>query len=146
MEKLTEELRAEIWGWLEDVQVVCLATVEGDRPRVRPVTMGHYENAFWILTGSGDAKTRQIRANPNVELCLDAKDDRGHGTIRFAGKATVIEDQGLKSRIALQFPFFHQFWQTPEDPGCALLKIEPETVEYVRPGEMAAGKYELRGV
>ena len=143
MEQLPEEIKSEIWGGLKEIQVVYLATIESDRPRVRPVTMGYYENEFWTLTGTNDAKTGQIKTNPNVELCLDLKDEKGQGYARFIGKASIVEDSETKSRVALKFPFFNEFWQTPDDPTCTLIKYRMESLEFMRPGEMMAGHYTI---
>jgi uncharacterized pyridoxamine 5'-phosphate oxidase family protein len=142
MERLTGEMKTEIWDWLKEIQVVYLATVEGDRPRLRPVTMGYYEDKFWILTGTKDAKTAQIRSNPNIELLHDLVNDKGRGYIRFIGTATVMEqDMETKNRIATKFPFFKEFWETPEDPNCTLIATDIERLEYMRPGQMLAGCY-----
>ena len=143
MEQLTEGMKSEIWAWLKENQFIYLATVEGDRPRVRPVTMGYYEDKFWILTGTKDAKTAQIRSNPNVELLLDLEDGENRGYVRFIGTATIVEDKETKNRIAPAFPFFTNYWETADDPNCTLIEAEVERLEYMRPGEMLAKYYNL---
>ncbi len=39
--------------------------------------------------------------------------------------------------------FIKMFWTKADDPGYALLKIEPKEIEYLKIGEMLAKKYEL---
>ena len=143
MEQLTEGMKSEIWAWLKENQFIYLATVEGDRPRVRPVTMGYYEDKFWILTGTKDAKTAQIRSNPNVELLLDLEDGENRGYVRFIGTATIVEDKETKNRIAPTFPFFTNYWETADDPNCTLIEAEVEWLEYMQPGEFLAKYFEI---
>lgn len=143
MDKLPEELKTEIWSQLKDHQMVYLATVDDDRPRLRPVTMGHYEDKFWLLTGTKDAKTAQIKSNPNIEILIDLINDGDRGYIRFIGKAMIVENQEKKNRIALKFPFFKDFWETPEDPDCTLVGFEIDRLEYLPPGEMWAKHFKL---
>lgn len=143
MEQLPEEIKNEIWPQLKDHQMIYLATVEEDRPRLRPVTMGYYEDKFWILTGTKDAKTAQIRANPNVELLLDLENDKGRGYVRFIGKAMIVENQEKKNRVSLKFPFFTDFWETPDDPDCTLIGFDITALEFMRPGEMMAGHWKV---
>ncbi len=143
MEQLTEGMKSEIWAWLKENQFIYLATVEGDRPRVRPVTMGYYEDKFWILTGTKDAKTAQIRSNPNVELLLDLEDGENRGYVRFIGTATIVEDKETKNRIAPTFPFFTNYWETADDPNCTLIEAEVERLEYMQPGEFLAKYFEI---
>ena len=143
MEQLTEGMKSEIWAWLKENQFIYLATVEGDRPRVRPVTMGYYEDKFWILTGTKDAKTAQIRSNPNVELLLDLEDGENRGYVRFIGTATIVEDKETKNRIAPAFPFFTNYWETADDPNCTLIGTAIERLEFMQPGEFLAKCYNI---
>ena len=47
-----------------------LATVEGDQPRVRPFGTIHiFEDKLYIQTGKVKNVSKQIHANPKVEIC-----------------------------------------------------------------------------
>ena len=47
-----------------------MATVEGDRPRVRPFGTAHvFEGKLYIQTGKVKDVSKQIHANPKVEIC-----------------------------------------------------------------------------
>jgi len=52
-----------------------LATVENDQPRVRPFgTINIFEGKLYIQTGKSKDVSKQIQANPKVELsCFDGK-------------------------------------------------------------------------
>lgn len=143
MEKMTDEVRKEIWENFKEIQVVHLATLDGDQPRVRPVTMGVYEDRFWFMTGANDAKMKQINQNPNVELSLLLKEGEAEGTIRIGAVAEIVRDRETKARIAPKFPFFSQFWKSIDDPTCALLEFKFRTIELMKPGEYQARFYEV---
>ena len=60
----------ELYEFLKKCRVYYLATVEGDRPRVRPFgTIDLFEGRLYIQTGKRKAVSQQIDQNPNVELC-----------------------------------------------------------------------------
>ena len=55
--------------FLKDAGVYYLATVEGDQPRVRPFGTAHiFEGRLYIQTGKVKPCSKQIVANPKVEL------------------------------------------------------------------------------
>ena len=55
--------------FLKDAGVYYLATAEGDQPRVRPFgTVNIFEGKLYIQTGKVKPCSRQILANPKVEI------------------------------------------------------------------------------
>lgn len=60
----------EVQEFLKSCGVYYLATVEGDQPRVRPFgTAEIFEDHLYIQTGKSKNVSKQIEANPKVELC-----------------------------------------------------------------------------
>ena len=60
----------EIYEFLKKCGTYYLATVDGDRPRVRPFgTIDIFEGKLTIQTGKAKAVSRQIHANPHIEIC-----------------------------------------------------------------------------
>ena len=58
-----------IYQFLKDAGVYYLATVEGNQPRVRPFgTVNIFDGKLYIQTGKVKPCSRQIIANPKVEL------------------------------------------------------------------------------
>ena len=56
--------------FLKEAGVYYLATVEGDQPRVRPFGTAHiFEGKLYIQTGKVKPVSKQIAANPKVEIC-----------------------------------------------------------------------------
>ena len=59
-----------VYDFLKKAEVYYLATVEGDQPRVRPFgTINEFEGKLYIQMGKIKAVSRQIGANPKVEIC-----------------------------------------------------------------------------
>ena len=82
--------------FLKEAEVYYLATVDGDQPRVRPFGTAHvFEGKLYIQTGKSKDVSKQIHANPKVEICA-FKD----GTwLRIAGK--LVEDDRREARQSM---------------------------------------------
>ena len=82
--------------FLKDAEVYYLATVDKDQPRVRPFGTAHvFEGKLYIQTGKVKDVSKQIHANPKVEVCA-FKD----GTwLRVAGK--LVEDDRREARQSM---------------------------------------------
>ena len=138
-----EDVKKEVWAHFKDMQPVFLATIDGNIPRVRPVTLIHFDKKMWVTTGSGDAKIRQIKENQNIEFCLLLGVGENSGYVRCMGQAEIVRDAATRKLLADNIPFFKQFWKTPDDPGYALLRIHTKEVEYVRPGTLHAERFSV---
>ena len=67
-----------------------LATLDGDQPRLRPVSPVRTDGfTVYVANLRGYHKTREIAANPKVELCY--LDDH-HNQVRITGVAEVVND------------------------------------------------------
>ena len=130
----------EAWSRFKDFQHVFLATMEGDQPRVRPVTLIYFNKRFWITTDTRSVKVKQIQGNPKVEFCLLFKEGDRNCCIRVAGLAKIIKDKETKARIAGRCDFFSEHWESVDDPGYTLLEICPAEIEYVRPDKITRMK------
>lgn len=135
-----DELIREIWKNFVGEPHVFLATVEGDQPRVRPVTLINLQNKLFVTTGSNDAKVKQLRRNPKMEFCLIFEKEERKGTIRAECSATIVEDKDLKAAVYNNVSFAKEFWGSPQDPNYTLIELQPKTFEYLRPGTFQAQK------
>jgi len=73
-----------------------LATVEGDQPRVRPFGTAHiFEGRLYIQTGKSKAVSKQIQANPKVEICAF----RDGVWLRVTGE--LVEDDRVEAKKSL---------------------------------------------
>ncbi|KPJ72044.1 hypothetical protein AMJ52_07655 [candidate division TA06 bacterium DG_78] len=137
------DLKKEIWSYFQKMQLIFLATCEGEQPRVRPVTLIHFNDKFWISTGTNSAKMKQIRENNNIALCVPLKEGENGGYIRGQGKAIIVQNKDVKKLLADNIPFFKQFWKDPNDPNYTLLEIVMKEIDYLKPGAFKVEKLSL---
>ena len=89
MNKIVEELKK--------VKVFYIATIDGDKPRVRPFgTIAEVNGDAYICCGNFKDVYKQIKINPNVEMCgmYDA-------TSWLRVNATLVEDNDIKVQQAV---------------------------------------------
>ena len=85
----------EVQEFLKNCGVYYLATVDGDKPRVRPFgTAEIFEDKLYIQTGKSKDVYKQIKANPNVEICAfkDGKWLRVSGNLISDDRVEAKED------------------------------------------------------
>ncbi|RKM59785.1 NimC/NimA family protein [Butyrivibrio sp. CB08] len=82
--------------FLKDAGTYFLATVDGDQPRVRPFGTAHiFEGKLYIQTGKVKDVSKQIHANPKVEICA-FKDGQW---LRVAGE--LVEDDRIEAKQSM---------------------------------------------
>jgi general stress protein 26 len=123
----------EVWSQFEDFQHVFLATMEGDQPRVRPVTLINFDGKFWVTTDMWSEKVKQIQKNPRVEFSFVFKKGDRDCCVRVTGLAKIIEDKLVKTELARHCDFFNKHWESIDDPNYALLEIFPSEATFVTP-------------
>lgn len=86
----------KVVDFLKDAEVYYLATVEGDQPRVRPFGTAHvFEGKLYIQTGKVKDVSKQIHANPKVEICAF----KNGQWLRVAG--VLVEDDRREARQSM---------------------------------------------
>ncbi len=75
MSDKVDELKEEVWAHFKNFQYVFLATLEDNKPKVRPVTLIYFDDRFFITTDTKSAKVKQIGKNSNAEFCLLLQED-----------------------------------------------------------------------
>ena len=83
----------EVYDFLKECKTYYLATVEGDQPRVRPFgTVDIFEGKLYIQTGKVKEVSKQMRANPKIEICAF----NGKEWLRVS--ATAVEDDRFEAK------------------------------------------------
>lgn len=83
----------EVYKFLKEAETYYLATVEGDQPRVRPFgTADIFEGKLYIQTGKSKNVSKQIQANPKVEICAF----RNGEWLRVSG--TLVRDDRIEAK------------------------------------------------
>jgi uncharacterized pyridoxamine 5'-phosphate oxidase family protein len=86
----------EVLEFLKKCWVYYLATVEWDQPRVRPFgTVNIYENRLYIQTWKNKNVSKQIQANPKVEISWTLGDER----IRISWE--LVRDDRIEPKKAM---------------------------------------------
>src|SRR5471032_1410866 len=84
-----------------------LATIDGDQPRVRPVSPVRTDRfTVYVANLRSYHKTAEIEANPKVELCY--LDDH-HDQVRITGVAEVLGERALLQEIWDGNPLLRQY-------------------------------------
>lgn len=107
-----------------------LATVDGDRPRVRPVSPVRTEGfVVYVANLRAYHKTGEIEVNPHVELCyLDSE----HDQVRIAGVAEVLTDRATLDAIWEANPLLRSYLGTSDNPQLIVYRVRPERVRFMR--------------
>jgi general stress protein 26 len=107
-----------------------LATIDGDQPRVRPVSPVRTDGfVIYVANMRFYGKTAQIAANPRVELCY--MDDQ-HNQVRITGIAEVLIDRALLEEIWNANPLMRQYLGSIDNPQLIVYRISPNQVRYMQ--------------
>lgn len=83
----------EVYDFLKKVKTYYLATVEDDKPKVRPFgTIDIFEDHLYIQTGKSKDVSKQLQKNPNAEI--SAFD--GERWLRLSGE--LIRDDRIEAK------------------------------------------------
>lgn len=107
-----------------------LATMDGDQPRVRPVSPVRTDGfVVYVANLRQYNKTREIAANPKVELCYT---DDGHNQVRITGTAEVLTERPLLEEIWNTSPLLRAYLGLLDNPALIIYRIVPNLVRYMK--------------
>lgn len=108
-----------------------LATIDGDQPRVRPVSPVRVDGDFTIYVANlrSYGKTHEIAANPKVELNYL---DESHDQVRITGTAEVLTDARVLHEIWEHNPLLRRYLGSPDNPELIIYRIRPNRVRFMR--------------
>jgi len=102
----------EVYEFLKKCGTYYLATVEGDQPRVRPFgTADIFEGRLYIQTGKSKEVSKQIQANPKVEICAFADGK----WLRIAGKLIRDDRVEAKAHMLDAYPSLKGMYSAEDD-------------------------------
>ena len=127
----------EIRAYIKKPNLISLATIEGDQPRVRIVSLICLASNFYVITGAWrgaeTAKVRQIKENPKVEFCMQVEREGKIGNIKAEATASIIDDPALKTKLFKEIELVKNYFRSTEDPNYVLLQIDVKSYEYSIP-------------
>jgi general stress protein 26 len=107
-----------------------LATIDGDQPRVRPVSPVRTEEfTVYVANLRSYHKTAEIEANPRVELCYL---DEHHDQVRITGRAAPVTDRSVLQAIWDENPLLRQYLGSIDNPELVVYRIDPSRVRYMK--------------
>jgi len=100
----------EILCFINANPVFHLATIDGQRPRVRGMLLYKADNDGLIFhTGKMRDLHKQLTENPNVELSFNNGSDEDLIQVRISGTVELVEDLDLKKEIVQKREFLKPF-------------------------------------
>ena len=102
----------EVCEFLKKAGTYYLATVENNKPKLRPFGTVHiYEDKLYIQTGKSKDVSKQIEKNPNVEICAMFQGK----WIRLAGE--LVNDDRYEAKKALldDYPSLKKMYDANDD-------------------------------
>ena len=112
--------------FLKEAGAYYLATVEGDQPRVRPFgTANIFEGKLYIQTGKSKDVSKQIAANPKVEICAF----KGDTWLRVAGELAEDERVEAKQAMLSAYPELQKMYSA-EDANTQVLYFKSATATF----------------
>ncbi len=107
-----------------------LATLDGDQPRLRPVSPVRTEGfTVYVANLRSYHKTGEIAATPRVELCYL---DEEHNQVRITGTADVVTDRAVLQAIWDANPLLRHYLGSLDNPELIVYRITPNRVRYMR--------------
>lgn len=103
-----------IYEFLNAAGIYYLATSEGGQPHLRPFGTVHiFDGKLCFQTGRAKAVSRQLHANPKLEICAMS----GHDWLRL--EATAVEDDRREARVSMleAYPGLKTLY-SPDDGNC----------------------------
>ncbi|MFA5087615.1 MAG: pyridoxamine 5'-phosphate oxidase family protein [Candidatus Omnitrophota bacterium] len=123
--------KQEVIDLIKDTAYGCLATIEDNQPRVRPMSPYLDESGNLLVAIISQCRSiPQIKKNPLVEICYV---DRKMCFARISGKAKINDNPSQKELVWNNLPMLRQYFSGPEDPTFVLVEIDTDKVEAMSP-------------
>lgn len=117
----------EIVKFLKESGMYFIATVDGDKPKVRPFgTSEIFENHLYIQTGKKKDVFKQIVSNNNVEICAFNKDK----WIRISGNLILDDRLEAKKYMLDKNPTLRSMYDENDDNTAVLYFEKGKAVIY----------------
>jgi len=126
--------KTKIVGMINEENAIgFLGTLDGNLPKVRPISAKYYENKLLFSTFTGSNKLKQVDSNNNVEMSW-LFPDGSH--IRVEGKLERINEKDFKKKYLEVYPMLKKYFKDENDPNYTLVELKPSNVNLNLMGEM----------
>ncbi len=102
----------KVYDYLNEVGTYYLATIDGDQARVRPFgTILLDDGKLYIQTGKVKDVSKQIKANPKVEICAC----KGGDWLRIAAELVDDDNHDVKVKMLDKMPDLKAMYSADDD-------------------------------
>lgn len=113
----------EMASFMATNNILYLATVDSDRPCVRPIRFTCLiDNKLAVATALKKGMSTQMMVNSAVELCATSADGKSY--MRFAGKASLCKEESIIAKFSEE----HLAMKNKFGKDLALYLVTPENV------------------
>jgi general stress protein 26 len=125
-----EDLRELALSTMREGKFPMLASVDGDQPRVRPVSpVKTSDFTVYVASFRGSHKTGELEQNAKVELCYMSEK---HDQVRITGVAELVTERDVIQDIWDTNPLLRSYLGTIDNPEFMLYRIVPAGVRFMR--------------
>lgn len=115
----------EVHDFLKAAKTYYLATVEGDKPHVRPFgTIDIFDGKLYIQTGKSKKVSEQMLANPNIEISAM----NGEKWIRIEAEAVLDDNIRAQEHMMENYPELRPLY-TPGDGNTEVFYLKNVTAQ-----------------
>jgi general stress protein 26 len=127
---LPADLRQLALDTIRDAKFPMLATMDGDQPRVRPVSPCRNDGfTVYVASLRSSHKTGEIAHNHKAELCYLAG---GHDQLRITGIVEHVTDRATLEEIWNSYPLLRAFLGSLDNPELVMYRVVPQHVRFMR--------------
>ncbi len=102
----------EVYEFLKECNTFYIATVDGDKPRVRPFgALNIFEDKLYIETAKSKKVSKQMQINPNVEICCC----KGNRWLRIEGIVVRDDRREAKQSMLDSNPILKNLYSADDD-------------------------------
>jgi len=125
-----EQIKEKIIDIIKKYPIAALATVEGDEPRARYISIETDEDLNLVaFTFTQSRKVAQIKDNKNVYLLFGADPrEEKNPCVNIEATAEICLDMDARRQFWQEA--FGDYFSGPEDPNYAIIRISPRRIEY----------------
>lgn len=117
----------KVEDYLKQVDFFSVATVDGDKPKCRPLAFHLYLNdCLYFGTGTFKEVYKQLKANPNVEICAC----NGERFLRYYGRAVFEQDDTIAGMVLSKAHAMQKIYNKETGLKLGIFHLENATAEF----------------
>jgi uncharacterized pyridoxamine 5'-phosphate oxidase family protein len=122
----------ETLDFLKENKIFYIATIDGDKPKVRPFGfVMEFEGKLCFTTNSLKQCSIQMKTNPNVEICACSPNmELTMAWVRIIGRAVFFHSVPAKEKAFELMPALKEGFKTVDNPAFELFFLEDAICEF----------------